>query len=253
MTLYRLHGCPYCERVVQWLEDRDVEFRSRFVAGEHSRRDEVARKAGTRAVPLLIDPATGVTMPESGNILEYLVRTYGEEGDTATFEDLEVVQFAPSDHPTVGETAPEFTRPLVTAESWSDVPLSELVDDGAVLLVFYPLNWGGKSIYWWREIQRREWGGNGVEVVGIGVSQPFDHQRFIEHRDLPYPLYSDPGNGVAEAYDVVHDLDGMAGVSEPRPAAFLIDENRTVEYVWVADEWPETPPYDEIEAAMSDR
>lgn len=253
MTLYRLHGCPFCERIVRWLDNHDIEYRSTFVAGEHSRRDEVKRIAGTRAVPLLVDPATGVTMPESGNILEYLVRTYGEEGDTAAFGELAVMEFDDSDHPTVGETAPAFTRPLVTDESWSNVPLSELATGaGSVLLVFYPLNWGGKSMYWWKEIQRRGWGGDDLTVAGVGIGQPFDHQRFIERRDLQYPLYADPGNGVAEAYDLVHELDGMEGIAEPRPATFLLGEDRTIEHVWVADEWPETPPYDEIEAQLPD-
>lgn len=196
VTLYRLHGCPYCERVVRWLDDHDVAYRSRFVAGEHSRRDEVARTVGTRSVPVLIDHATGVTMPESGNILEYLVRTYGTDGETGTVGDLDVVQFSASSHPVEGEVAPNFTRPLVTAESWADVSLSDLATDaGGVLLVFYPLNWGGKSMYWWKEIQRRGWDAADVEVIGVGISQPFDHQRFIESRDLPYPLYSDPGTG----------------------------------------------------------
>lgn len=253
ITLYRLHGCPYCERVVRWLDDHDIPYRSRFVAGEHSRRNEVARTSGSRAVPLLIDRDTGVTMSESTNIVEYLVRTYGRESETASLEELDVVQFSPSSHPTVGETAPDFTRPFVTAESWGDVSLSEFcAESGSVLLVFYPLNWGGKSMYWWREIQDRGWGTDhdDLAVVGIGVSQPFDQQRFIERRDLPYPLYSDPGNGVAERYDIVHDLDGMSGLSEPRPATFLLDRDRTVEHVWVADEWPQAPPFDAIESAF---
>jgi len=81
LTLYRLHGCPYCERVARRLDAYDLDYRSRFVAGEHSRRGAVKRVAGTRAVPVLVDPHTGVTMPESGRIVEYLDRTYGEGGD----------------------------------------------------------------------------------------------------------------------------------------------------------------------------
>ncbi|MWV65575.1 redoxin domain-containing protein [Halorubrum sp. JWXQ-INN 858] len=255
LTLYRLHGCPFCERVVGWLDDHDVSYRSRFVAGEHSRRNEVARLAGTRSVPVLIDPNTGVTMPESAAILEYLAKTYGDGDSVPDLTTLEVVEFPASTHPTVGEPAPDFTRPLVTAESWGDASLSSIASAaGGALLVFYPLNWGGKSMYWWKEIAGRGWGDDAdVDVVGIGVSQPFDHQRFIEARDLPYPLFSDPSNGVAAAYDVVHDLDGMAGVAEPRPAVFLVDADLTVEYAWVADEWPETPPYDDIEGAIRDR
>nr|WP_246308197.1 redoxin domain-containing protein [Halobaculum salinum] len=178
-------------------------------------------------------------------------RTYGG-GDAGATPEFRPVTFPPSDHPVAGERAPEFTRPLVTREGWEDVPLSALASEaGSVLLVFSPLNWGGKSMYWWKEIERRGWGDDDVAVVGLGVSQPFDHQRFLERRDMPYPLYSDPANGVAEAYDVVHDLDGMAGVAEPRPAAFLLDDGLTVSYEWVADEWPETPPYDDVESAMA--
>lgn len=252
MTLYRLHGCPYCERIVELLDRHDVDYASRFVAGEHSRRDEVARIAGTRSVPLLIDHERGVTMPESARIGEYLERTYGDGTDGAP--EFQPITFPPSDHPAEGERAPEFTRPLVTREGWGDVPLSELAADaGAVLLVFYPLNWGGKSMYWWKEIRRRDWGNDDLAVVGLGISQPFDHQRFLERRGLAYPLYSDPGNDVATSYDLVHDLDGMTGVEEPRPAAFLLEDDLTVTYAWVADEWPETPPYDDIEAAMASR
>ncbi|WP_409348387.1 redoxin domain-containing protein [Natronorarus salvus] len=253
ITLYRLHGCPYCERVVRRLERYGLAYRSVFVPGEHSRRNAVARVAGTRSVPLLVDEGTGVTMPESGRIVEYLDRSYGdeevEEGDS-TFP-FEVVPFPPSKHPQEGETAPEFTRPLVTTEGWEDRSLSELVaESGSVLLFFTPLDWGGKSLYWWREVGRRGWGGDDLAVVGVAIGQPFDHQRFVESRERPYPLFSDPANGVAEAYDVVHDLDGMTGVSEPRPAVFVVGEDREVEYAWVAGEWPEVPPFDEIATAI---
>nr|WP_246084366.1 redoxin domain-containing protein [Salinadaptatus halalkaliphilus] len=165
-----------------------------------------------------------------------------------------MVELPPSDHPVAGEHAPDFTRPLVTDEYWENVSLSALARDaGGVLLVFSPLNWGGKSIYWWDELQARSWDGDDLAVVGIGVSQPFDHQRFIVDRDLEYPLYSDPGNDVATRYDLVHDLDGMAGLEEPRPAIFLLEDDLTVDYAWVATEWPETPPYDELEAAIEGR
>ena len=80
VTLYRLHGCPYCERIVRLLDEYDVPYRSRFVRPEHSYRDAVKRAGGTRGVPLLVDERTGVTMAESGKIVEYLDRTYGPEG-----------------------------------------------------------------------------------------------------------------------------------------------------------------------------
>ena len=77
ILVYRLHGCPYCERVVRTLKDLDLDYESRFVPGEHSRRNIVKRISGGRSVPVIVDRDTGVTMAESANIVDYLERTYG--------------------------------------------------------------------------------------------------------------------------------------------------------------------------------
>ncbi|WP_277554385.1 glutaredoxin family protein [Halobaculum limi] len=80
ITLYRLQACPYCERVVRKLDQYDLAYESRFVEPMHSDRNAVARLTGKRSVPAIRDENTGVTMSESGNIVEYLDRTYGEGG-----------------------------------------------------------------------------------------------------------------------------------------------------------------------------
>ena len=88
ITLYRLEACPFCERVVRKLDEYDLSYESRFVEPMHSERNVVARLTNKRTVPALVDERTGVTMSESGNIVEYLDRTYGPEAepepDTAT-------------------------------------------------------------------------------------------------------------------------------------------------------------------------
>lgn len=76
LTLYRLEGCPYCERVVDRLDELGLEFESIWVEGMHSRRNEVKRVSGQREVPVLIDETKGITMAESGRILEYLETSY---------------------------------------------------------------------------------------------------------------------------------------------------------------------------------
>jgi glutaredoxin len=75
ITLYELEGCPYCEKVADALQDANVEYDSIWVEGLHSRRNEVKRVSGQRAVPVLVDEDRGVTMAESENILEYVERT----------------------------------------------------------------------------------------------------------------------------------------------------------------------------------
>jgi glutathione S-transferase len=76
LTLYRLEGCPYCELVVDRLDELDLEFESVWTEGLHSKRDEVKRVSGQRAVPVLVDDNRGITMAESERIVEYLDTTY---------------------------------------------------------------------------------------------------------------------------------------------------------------------------------
>jgi len=79
ITLYRLQACPFCERVVRKLDTYDLDYHSRFVEPMHSDRNAVKRVSGSRTVPAIVDENTGVTMSESGNIVEYLDTTYGSE------------------------------------------------------------------------------------------------------------------------------------------------------------------------------
>lgn len=165
--------------------------------------------------------------------------------------DFEVVALPETDHVDVGDTAPDFTRPLVNEEYWEDVSLSELTADGPVLLAFHPMDGSFPATYVWNELRERGWDDGDLTIVGLSISTPYEHKTFIGERGMDYRLFSDPSNGVAEAYGIVHDLDGMAGVTEPRPAIFLLDSDRTVEYAWVATEWPDFPDYDEIEDAIA--
>ncbi len=165
---------------------------------------------------------------------------------------FEVVDLPETDHPTEGEKAPDFTRPLVNSEYWEDASLSAVTDDGPVLLVCYPMDGAFPATYMWNELRDRAIDDEyAVSTVGLSISSPYEHAAFIEDREIDYPLFSDPQNEVAADYDIVNDLDGMAGISEPRPAVFLLDTDRTVRYAWVAGEWPAFPDYDAVGDAVA--
>lgn len=160
---------------------------------------------------------------------------------------FEVVELDASDHPMEGAQAPDFVRPLVNDEYWEDVALSDLTTSSPVLLVFHPMDGAFPATYIWNELRDRAWEEDyDVTIVGLSISTPYEHKTLIEEREMPYRLFSDPQNGVAEEYGIVNDLGGFAGVSEPRPAVFLLDMERTVQYAWVAQEWPAFPDYDEV-------
>lgn len=165
--------------------------------------------------------------------------------------EFDVTELPETDHVEVGDEAPEFTRPLVTEEYWEDASLSELRADGPVLLVFHPMDGSFPALYVWNEIRDRGWADH-LRVVGISTSTPYEHREFIQDRELgdDYALFSDPANGVAADYGLVNDLDGMTGVTEPRTATVLVDEEGVVRHVWVASEVPDFPDYDAVEAAI---
>lgn len=241
--LYRHVGCPYCERVVRVLGAYDVDYRSRFVTPTHSERDHVKRISGGRSVPLWVDDERGITMAESGNIVDYVRVTYGDQTPDVDGDAL-FVDLPAADHVSPGDRAPEFSLPLVNRDYWEDVSLQTRVGDEPTLLVFFPMDGTGGASYTWIEIRERGWDPD--RVVGVSVSTPYGHRDFIHRHDLQYDLYSDPGNVAAERFGVVHDHGGMA-VESARPAAFLIDPDMTVAEAYVASRWPADVPYDEIE------
>jgi peroxiredoxin len=167
--------------------------------------------------------------------------------------DFDVVDLPPSDHPTEGEVAPDFERPLVSAEYWEDTALSALAEEGPVVLVFHPMDGAFPATYIWNELRDRNLDGYDVTVVGLSISTPYEHKTLLDERDIEdreIRLFSDPTNEVAEQYGIVNDLDGMAGIAEPRAATFVLDSERTVQYAWAAQEHPDFPDYDELEAAV---
>ena len=97
MKLYRLEGCPFCEFVVDKLDELGVEYDSVWVEALHSKRDEVKRVSGQRQVPVLIDERYGVTLAESARIMEFLGTTYGDGGVDGKEEVEEAIETAKED------------------------------------------------------------------------------------------------------------------------------------------------------------
>lgn len=165
---------------------------------------------------------------------------------------LKVVELEPTEHVEENERAPDFTRPLVNGTFWEDVALSDVLEDGPVLLVFHPMDGAFPTTYLYNELKARSIPESNAQVVGLTISTPYDHARTIEDRGIESirGLYSDPSNEIAAKYGVTHDLDGMEGLEEPRLALFLIEPDRTVSFAWVADAWPQFPDYDALEDAL---
>jgi len=78
LELYELEGCPYCAKVIDKLNELDLEYESHMVPRSHDERTEVEKVSGQTGVPVLIDEEHDVDgMPESDDIVAYLEETYG--------------------------------------------------------------------------------------------------------------------------------------------------------------------------------
>ena len=78
------------------------------------------------------------------------------------------------------------------------------------------------------------------------------HRKFIEMFDLQYPLYADTDLAISEAFEV--DYRAMGLFRRARRSCFLVDQDRTIRYKWLADHWldptRDTPPVEEIHEAI---
>jgi peroxiredoxin len=165
---------------------------------------------------------------------------------------FEVTDLPETDHVAVGDDAPEFTRPLVGVEFWEDRSFADLVAaEGPLLFVTHPMDGAFPTTYVWNELRDRGLTER-LPVVGCSVSSPYEHRDLLADRGVDARVFSDPDAGVASAYGVEHDLDGMAGVTEHRLATFLVDADREVRHAWVASRQPDFPDYDALAAAVDD-
>ncbi len=70
LVLYMSPGCPYCRRVMSYMDRHNVKLPERDISRDPSAREELVRVGGKGQVPcLFID---GEPLYESADIIEYL-------------------------------------------------------------------------------------------------------------------------------------------------------------------------------------
>jgi peroxiredoxin len=155
----------------------------------------------------------------------------------------------------VGETAPDFTAPLVRPDGTTEAtPFADLYGERPVLLSFYTVDFSPDCIEEWCSFRDFDWFASGeqVQVVGISKSGPRLHRSFIDRLNLGFPLYSDPDLAVADAFDVKYRTFNIFPRS--RRSCFLVDTDGVVRYRWVGEHWldptRDVPPVGEIHDAI---
>ena len=71
LILYMLEACPYCKKVVENLEEHNLEFRSLDISNPVN-LDELLVLGEKEQVPFLVDTENNVKMYESDEIIQYI-------------------------------------------------------------------------------------------------------------------------------------------------------------------------------------
>jgi peroxiredoxin len=126
----------------------------------------------------------------------------------------------------VGDRAPDF---MLKNQDGKDVRLSDLTDDGRVVLIFFR----GKYCLACRAALRGliprypDFVSSKVSVVAVGPVTPEEAKGF----ELPFPVLSDLEFEATKKYGLFHEK-GLLGKDVPRPTTMLIDKGtRTIRWM----------------------
>lgn len=75
INLYYLSTCPYCKKVIDFLDSNNIEYRLLDI-NEHENFNKLLKIGKKRQVPFIVDTNTGNVMYESADIIDYLTKEY---------------------------------------------------------------------------------------------------------------------------------------------------------------------------------
>jgi len=71
LELFILETCPYCKKVMAFLDEHKMEYRKIDIANKEN-EESLIRIGGKRQVPFLVDKDRNIQMYESNDIIEYV-------------------------------------------------------------------------------------------------------------------------------------------------------------------------------------
>ncbi len=91
-----------------------------------------------------------------------------------------------------------------------------------------------------------------AQVLAICVDAPFANAAFAAKTGASFPILSDYTRSTVEAYGVaLEDFGGMPGYVASQRAVFIVDEEGTVRYEWIAPNPGVEPDYAAVQAALA--
>ncbi|MFC6837914.1 redoxin domain-containing protein [Halomarina ordinaria] len=150
-----------------------------------------------------------------------------------------------------GDTAPTFTATLGTSDH-DPFDFEDHVVTGPIVLAFFPGAFTPPCTNEMVALQERidECEAAGAPVFGVSADSPFSQGAFREEHGVEFDLVSDMAGDAIRAYDLEIDIEPLGLYGVANRAVFVIDEDGTVTYDWVADDPTNEPDYDDLVEAV---
>lgn len=146
-----------------------------------------------------------------------------------------------------GDTAPTFSATRGTSDH-ETFELEDHLGNGPVVLAFFPGAFTPPCTNEMVALQERidDFRNAGATLFGISADSPFSQGVFREEHGIEFELVSDMAGDVIRDYDIEIDIEELGLYGIANRAVFILDEEGTVIYSWVADDPTNEPDYDEL-------
>jgi len=152
-----------------------------------------------------------------------------------------------------GDSAPVFTATVGTNDH-EDFDLGDHLGDGPVVLAFFPGAFTPPCTNEMVAFQERldDFEDAGATVLGVSADSPFSQGAFRDEHGIEFDLVSDMGGDAIPEYDLEIDIPELGLFGVANRAVFVIDDDGTVAYSWVADDPTNEPAYDDVLTAVQE-
>jgi len=149
--------------------------------------------------------------------------------------------------PEPGDTVPMFSATRGTSDHES-FELEDALGDGPVVLAFFPGAFTPPCTNEMVAVQDRldEFQDAEATVLGVSADSPFSQGAFREEHGIEFDLVSDMAGEAIQEFDLEIDIGDLGLYGVANRAVFVLDEDATVTYSWVADDPTTEPDYEEL-------
>jgi peroxiredoxin len=151
-----------------------------------------------------------------------------------------------------GSKAPDFSLKSKNADGVVDIQLSDNVGSKNTVLLFFPLAFTGVCTDELCDVTAglSSYTDLNATVIGISVDSPFTQEAWAQKENIGITLASDLNKQTAKDYGVLLDDLGGFGATSAR-AAFVIDQEGTVQYAEQTETPADLPNFEAIKETLA--